>query len=652
MIAVLEAKAGTGTRLQAPQFLADACVGGVLDVTRAEGARVLERETMLEVLKATGGKCVEGECELETARYLNVDLFVTWLALNVDGEFMLTLKVFETKGGVALGQEQVAAPTERELIALTRPASARLMRQALGVGNSGIASPQVRPTVPMGRFGEVGKDVALGDGETVLVKFESEPEGASVRLDGELLCSVAPCSKRIAGGRHEVVFEKERYSAAKLVATAAKGAVVKGTLQPKFGWLSVETDVPGISVTVDGAEAGKTPITAREVDSGPVEVAVSDRCYVRTGERFAMKAGERKTLRLAATPRMAGLKVNAVDGRGNDLEAAVRVDGREAGEAGVALKVSLCAREASVRVGGNQWSESLKLEEGRVTVLTARFNTGAGSAVSASGSGTGYLTLFTEPMELKVMLGSQLLGETPLLKVPIPVGSHQLRLVAVDGRSTYLMVGIREGETTATRKTVTFDEPATRSSPVAGMVSVAGGGGVRPFKLDVTEVTVAAYAACVKTGKCTEPGTGFKCNWSVGGKEQHPINCVDWMQADAYCKAQGKRLPDQTEWQFAASNGGRTQFPWGDSSPDVTRAKWTSSDGTAPVGSFPAGATQSGLQDLSGNVWEWMANDYDGVKELRGGSWLSNNPDLLRASDRYRIGATFRFGDVGFRCAQ
>ncbi|MEN9799136.1 MAG: hypothetical protein RL653_2832 [Pseudomonadota bacterium] len=184
------------------------------------------------------------------------------------------------------------------------------------------------------------------------------------------------------------------------------------------------------------------------------------------------------------------------------------------------------------------------------------------------------------------------------------------------------------------------------------MVSIAGGGSVGSFKLDATEVTVAAYGACVKAGKCTEPKTGGNCNWRQGGKEQHPINCVDWMQADAYCKAQGKRLPDQAEWQFAASNGGRTQFPWGDSSPDATRAKWNSSDGTAPVGSFPAGATQSGIQDLSGNVSEWMANDYGGGKEVRGGVWDDVREEYLRASFRFRLDPSRRLDYYGFRCAQ
>ncbi len=277
---------------------------------------------------------------------------------------------------------------------------------------------------------------------------------------------------------------------------AAKGALIRGTLQPKFGWLAIDTDESGISVTVDGTEVGKTPVVEREVDQGTVEVAVADGCYLRTGERLAIKAGEKRTLRLAAKPRIAGLKVIAVDEQGNDLEATVRVDGKPVGEAGTTLKVPLCSREVSVTLGGREWREPLKLEEGRTTTLTAR-----------------------------------------------------------PGREKSL-----------------------------GRLALPGGNG-RPVQLDVTEVTVAAYAACVRAGKCTEPDTGTYCNWHEDGKEQHPINCVDWLQADAYCKAQGMRLPTGAELQFAASNGGRSQYPWGDAKPDSTRARWNSSGGWGGCGS-------------------------------------------------------------------
>jgi serine/threonine protein kinase len=75
-----------------------------------------------------------------------------------------------------------------------------------------------------------------------------------------------------------------------------------------------------------------------------------------------------------------------------------------------------------------------------------------------SGDGTGFLTLVTVPAELKVMLGSKQLGETPLVKFPLPEGTHQLRLVSGEGQATGLSVSIRDGEVTAVRKTLTGGE--------------------------------------------------------------------------------------------------------------------------------------------------------------------------------------------------
>jgi formylglycine-generating enzyme len=89
-----------------------------------------------------------------------------------------------------------------------------------------------------------------------------------------------------------------------------------------------------------------------------------------------------------------------------------------------------------------------------------------------------------------------------------------------------------------------------------------------PFSLDTTEVTVAAYAACVASERCSRASQGDLCNAGQPGRESHPINCVDWDQAEAYCKATGKRLPTEEEWEWAARGGERGwKYPWGDDPP-------------------------------------------------------------------------------------
>jgi len=217
---------------------------------------------------------------------------------------------------------------------------------------------------------------------------------------------------------------------------------------------------------------------------------------------------------------------------------------------------------------------------------------------------------------------------------------------------------------------------------------------VASFRLDKTEVTVADYAACVRKGKCSEPEAyrgergNFRicCNWHhPEGRQQHPINCVDFAQATAFCAWVGKRLPTEEEWEYAARGGalGR-KYPWGNTEPDPSRLNACGSEcppnliakrfyatapmypekdpwpETAPVGSFPHGASKDGVLDLAGNVWEWTASfyaTYDGrnrenKRVLRGGSWGGGDPRTERTSNRFRLEENARAQFLGFRCAQ
>jgi len=79
-----------------------------------------------------------------------------------------------------------------------------------------------------------------------------------------------------------------------------------------------------------------------------------------------------------------------------------------------------------------------------------------------------------------------------------------------------------------------------------------------------TEVTVAQYRACVEAGKCTAPKSKSYhkyCNWGYTDRDNHPVNCVDWNQATAFCEWAGGRLPTEDEWYAEASNNGTREYP-------------------------------------------------------------------------------------------
>ena len=178
------------------------------------------------------------------------------------------------------------------------------------------------------------------------------------------------------------------------------------------------------------------------------------------------------------------------------------------------------------------------------------------------------------------------------------------------------------------------------------MVQLAGGTftmGVRKdivtvasFWLDVTEVTADATAT-----------------FGASGKGNHPINCVDWSQATAYCASAGRRLPTEREWQWAARGAARgSAYPWGDDAPGGQLC-WNRKDGTCAVGSFPAGDSPQGVKDLAGNVWEWTYSNHDAsVRVDRGGGWYDSSPGVLRASFSFRGAPLYRSNNLGFRCAR
>jgi formylglycine-generating enzyme required for sulfatase activity len=187
------------------------------------------------------------------------------------------------------------------------------------------------------------------------------------------------------------------------------------------------------------------------------------------------------------------------------------------------------------------------------------------------------------------------------------------------------------------------------------------------FAIDVLPVTVAQYRDfCRVTGHAMPP----EPIW--GWRDDHPVVNVNWFDAFAYANWVGKRLPTEAEWEKAARGADGRLFPWGDTW-DPSRGHCLKGDqltGTAPVGSYPAGASSYGVLDLAGNIWEWCADWYDPyyylwaprrnppgpetshTRVLRGGSWRCNVPGYLRCAYRnFNRGPATWYNDRGFRCA-
>jgi serine/threonine-protein kinase len=181
--------------------------------------------------------------------------------------------------------------------------------------------------------------------------------------------------------------------------------------------------------------------------------------------------------------------------------------------------------------------------------------------------------------------------------------------------------------------------------------------------------------------------------------DNHPVVQVSWVDARAYCKWAGLDLPTEAQWERAASWEKKTQhhrfFAWGDGPVgssgkpgNLPGAEWLRfrhmkpgdgvdvipdyEDGwirTAPVGSFPSGASPVGALDMSGNVAEWVLDMYDiefyshsprkdpvrddveaPLRVVRGGSFARGW--ACKATWRDDDAPMYRSEDLGFRVAR
>ena len=203
------------------------------------------------------------------------------------------------------------------------------------------------------------------------------------------------------------------------------------------------------------------------------------------------------------------------------------------------------------------------------------------------------------------------------------------------------------------------------------------------FDMLKTEVTVAQYRECThgrtnpdmvcanlhqcgQTIPKEDPDTGvvtqfFFHNWGreTDDRGNMPANCITWEEADYFCRAAGGRLPTEAEWEYVASNGTDAvthPYPWGDFyhlegmcgdiDPDagvsdgyavyndsLQGGKGCGLNSTDNVCSRPNGNTTAwaeGICDLTGNVWEWVQDDYHPDYKgapYDGSAWLDPLPD-------------------------
>ncbi len=145
-------------------------------------------------------------------------------------------------------------------------------------------------------------------------------------------------------------------------------------------------------------------------------------------------------------------------------------------------------------------------------------------------------------------------------------------------------------------------------------------------------------------------------------QDNHPVVGIDWYDAYAYAKWAGKKLPTQKEWEKAARGTRGNLWPWGDKwvfeNCNSGGYEWKGErDGyiySAPINSYHSGASPYGVYNMSGNVWEWTADDSDSesLKKIIKGGGSESYPSSVMPSFKKEYEPEYRYFALGFRCAK
>lgn len=207
------------------------------------------------------------------------------------------------------------------------------------------------------------------------------------------------------------------------------------------------------------------------------------------------------------------------------------------------------------------------------------------------------------------------------------------------------------------------------------------------YRIDKYPVTNAQYARFVAATQHRPPS-----NWKDGkipqGELLYPVTLVDWYDAVAYAKWAGKRLPTEAEYEKAGRGTDGRRWPWGDNMDPARLNTYYNKGSATPVTAYPNGASLYAVMDLSGNVEEWTADEFQPYpgsrapadlfqgkvgratsakdqamkvvdlvpvqlryKVLRGGSWKSD-PFSTALYHRNFAFPNYASDFFGFRCAQ
>ncbi len=314
-------------------------LGGVYQVMPPGDVKRILIEQSAESYK----ECFDDRCQIELGRQLPANKLPTTTIKKMAGKCRVTGSLYDLKRQTTdLVAKESTGCSEGGLVKAVESVAAKIRAWQSGSARSAAFVEEDLGEKPAG-------DWEVGAGNEVIVEFTSEPDGAVVLVDGNLVCQRTPCSKSVGPGAHMVSMQAPSYLKRQERLVVAKGTKFAWKLEPNFGCLTVRSEPAGHAVKINGRAAGTTPIERQEREPGVYKVLVTSACHYDAGKKVRVEKGQERKVEVALKDKQGAVKVKAEDGKGNDIVADVYVDGTKVGRTPGTYKVSVCAKVLEVK---------------------------------------------------------------------------------------------------------------------------------------------------------------------------------------------------------------------------------------------------------------------------------------------------------------
>ncbi len=362
-LAVLEFQ-GEDIGINNLQMLTIAARRGAEKAAQKDGSiEVFTRKHQIKAIRKKGGCAQRSQCDEAVFKKIGADFGVMGKVTKGQGGFRVAMDFYHVEKGRFVQQRELKGTKLLKLRDAVQKITAELILAGL--------QPDFDSELDLDVSGDRGRQ---GASKKITVNFTSEPGGASVMLDGAMLCPETPCTKRLYRGMSEVVMQLNQYRPGTVKRKLKDGETIHQKLRPKFALLSVKSEPAGLSVKINGKDQGKTPIAYLRLAPGRYKVVAVNSCVKKTSERIKLKEGDERDLVLTPKPVMARLKLSAVDEKGKAMKGVAYVDGEKLGPVPGRYEVGVCAQMLEVisQKSDATFEQTLQLKKGKLATIKAK----------------------------------------------------------------------------------------------------------------------------------------------------------------------------------------------------------------------------------------------------------------------------------------